>query len=46
MIAEGLPEDDGMPMAGADLECRQHFCEQAADDESLCSNAMGEAVCI
>ena len=54
MAAEAacLMEADALPMNGSDIdmgnfiECRMHFCELAAGDESLCVNALGDAVCI
>jgi hypothetical protein len=54
MAAEAacLMEADALPMNGSDIdmgnfiECRMHFCELAADDETLCTNAIGDAVCI
>lgn len=47
-----LMEADALPMNGSDIEmgnfieCRMHFCELAADDETLCANALGDAVCM
>ena len=47
-----LAEAGALPVNGSDiemgnfLECRVHFCELAADDESVCPNALGEAVCM
>lgn len=45
-VAAMLADDDGVPEMGADLECRQFFCDGAAADETLCASAMGAAVCI
>lgn len=47
-----LTEVEALPVNGSDIEmgnfieCRAHFCELAADDESVCPNALGEAVCM
>lgn len=54
MMAEAacVMEADALPMNGSDvemgnfIECRQHFCELAANDASLCPNALGDAVCM
>ena len=47
-----LMEADALPMNGSDIdmgnfiECRMHFCALAANDETLCANALGDAVCM
>jgi len=47
-----LMEASALPVNGSDIdmgnfiECRQHFCDLAASDETLCANALGDAVCI
>ncbi|MBC8069053.1 MAG: hypothetical protein IAG13_12025 [Deltaproteobacteria bacterium] len=47
MEAQGLPSNGGPTEMGNFLECRQHFCELAmGGDESVCPNAIGEAVCV
>jgi hypothetical protein len=33
-------------MSGDSLECRQHFCDEAATDEAACAAAMGEEICV
>ena len=44
--AAAVPGAGSDVMEGNFIECRVHFCEQAAADEALCENAMGNAVCI
>ena len=45
-------EADALPMNGSDIdmgnfiECRMHFCELAATDPTVCTNALGDAVCM
>jgi hypothetical protein len=46
MEAEALPVNGSDIEMGNFIECRMHFCELAADDESLCANALGDAVCV
>jgi hypothetical protein len=47
-----LMEADALPMNGSDIEmgnfieCRQHFCDAAASDDTVCANALGDAVCM
>jgi hypothetical protein len=47
-----LAEAEALPVNGSDvemgnfIECRMHFCELAADDDSVCPNALGDAVCM
>jgi hypothetical protein len=47
-----LAEAQALPVNGSDIdlgnfiECRMHFCELAADDETLCANVLGDAVCM
>lgn len=47
-----LMEADALPMNGSDIEmgnfieCRMHFCELAATDPTMCTNALGDAVCM
>jgi hypothetical protein len=44
--AEALPVNGSDIEMGNFIECRMHFCELAADDESVCPNALGDAVCM
>lgn len=46
MEAEALPQNGSPIEAGNFFECREHFCEAAAGDPSVCANAIGAAVCI
>jgi hypothetical protein len=46
MEAEGVPSNGAPIEMGNYLECRQHFCDVAANDPSVCPNALGDAVCI
>jgi hypothetical protein len=46
MEAEALPVNGSDIEMGNFIECRMHFCELAAGDESLCANALGDAVCV
>ncbi len=43
-----VPQNGAPVMTGNFLECRQHFCDQAAasGDMAGCENAIGDAVCI
>jgi len=47
-----VAEADALPINGSDveagnfIECRQHWCEMAASDPNVCTNAIGDAVCI
>ena len=33
-------------MSGDSIECRMHFCEEAAMDETACAAALGDEVCV
>lgn len=44
--AAALPVNGAPTEMGNFIECRQHFCDLAASDDSVCANALGEAVCM
>ena len=47
--ASALPRAGEPVMAGAFLECRQHWCDQAdetGDEAAHCPAALGDAVCV
>lgn len=46
MEAEAVPSNGGPTEMGNFLECRQHFCDAAATDPTVCTNALGDAVCM
>lgn len=46
MEAQGVPSNGGPTEMGNFLECRQHFCDAAAMDDTVCANALGDAVCM
>ncbi|MFO0635036.1 MAG: hypothetical protein U0168_19505 [Nannocystaceae bacterium] len=44
--AGALPSNGGPTEMGNFIECRQHFCDAAAADPTVCTNALGDAVCM
>ena len=46
MEAQALPVNGAPTEMGNFLECRQHFCDAAATDATVCANAIGDAVCM
>ena len=44
--AGALPQNGAPIEMGNFLECRQHFCDAAMADPSVCTNALGDAVCM
>ena len=44
--ANALPSNGGPTEMGNFIECRQHFCDMAAADPMVCTNALGDAVCM
>lgn len=46
MEAQALPSNGAPIEMGNFIECRQHFCDAAATDPTVCTNALGDAVCM
>lgn len=44
--ANALPSNGGPTEMGNFIECRQHFCDMAMADSTVCTNALGDAVCM
>jgi len=44
--AAAIPMVGMEAMSGDSLECRMHFCNEAAGDASACAAALGDEVCI
>ncbi len=44
--AATLPSVGMDAMSGDSIECRMHFCDEAAMDEAACAAALGDEVCV
>ncbi|MBX7078765.1 MAG: hypothetical protein K1X88_06210 [Nannocystaceae bacterium] len=44
--AGAVPSNGAPTEMGNFIECRQHFCDAAMADPTVCTNALGDAVCM